>query len=274
MPDNTCATATGAAICRWARGTAALWVAGHARTGPTRAAPWRRLVAHPAEDHVPTVEVRCCRRRNVPLRPVRIAPCVRHAQQPWFVMFRLEALVGKVGPINGLATRPIGADKVATLDHQTGDDAVDRRALVVHWHPGQRVEPSLPRDQRTEVLGRLWQPVSPQLDLDALSSDLRLGCALRARADASMAELATRAPGRGPPIGDRDVQPDARIGLVHLAHSLRQSIAFLRVESRRLLKDLRPSGGHVRRSPGLIGAHWGSRVRAAGRGSRGACASG
>jgi len=76
-------------------------------------------------------------------------------------MLQLEVLVGKLRPINGLATRTVVVGEVAALDHEVRDDAVKRRVFVSVAF--------FARAQGAEVLRRLGNDVGEEFKGDATS---------------------------------------------------------------------------------------------------------
>ena len=80
-----------------------------------------------AEDRVVPVEVRGRRVGDEELLAVRVVPAVRHAEEPGAIVLRARPdLV--LDHVAGLA-RAV-ADRVAPLDHEALDDAVERRPVV------------------------------------------------------------------------------------------------------------------------------------------------
>lgn len=67
------------------------------------------------------------------LGAVGVRPSVRHGEAPDKVL-DLKVLIRELGTIDGLATRAIVVREVAALDHELGDDAMERRALVAEAH--------------------------------------------------------------------------------------------------------------------------------------------
>eukprot|EP00322_Chrysochromulina_rotalis_P029918 CAMPEP_0115833504 /NCGR_PEP_ID=MMETSP0287-20121206/3207_1 /TAXON_ID=412157 /ORGANISM="Chrysochromulina rotalis, Strain UIO044" /LENGTH=147 /DNA_ID=CAMNT_0003286921 /DNA_START=286 /DNA_END=725 /DNA_ORIENTATION=- len=124
------------------------------------------------KDDMPSVEVWRPGRGDVELTMVGVTPRVGHAQQPGLAVFRLEALVRKEGAIDGRASRPIAANKVASLDHQSAHDAMDGAPLVVHRLARERMNAAVAADEATKVLRRLGQRARPQLEHHALGRRL------------------------------------------------------------------------------------------------------
>jgi hypothetical protein len=64
------------------------------------------------------------------LAPVGVWAAVGHAQNTRSIVLELEALVGKLFAVDGLAAGSISARKVTPLAHKVGNDAVEGAALV------------------------------------------------------------------------------------------------------------------------------------------------
>ena len=58
-------------------------------------------------------------------------PCIGHAEQEWPVMNLLKVLILKLLSIDAFTTRTIALCEVTALDHETLDDTVEARSLVV-----------------------------------------------------------------------------------------------------------------------------------------------
>merc|ERR1719495_288967 len=69
-----------------------------------------------------------------------------------------EVLVGELLSIDRLAPGPVAHGEIASLDHETGNNAVEDAALVP--------EALLPGAERAEILASLGHVVGEQLELD------------------------------------------------------------------------------------------------------------
>ena len=78
-------------------------------------------------------------------------------------MLLLEVLIRELLSVDGLTTRAITTSKVATLEHELGDDAVEGGALVA--------EALSAGAELTEVLGGLGDDVVVELEADAAVLD-------------------------------------------------------------------------------------------------------
>jgi hypothetical protein len=77
------------------------------------------------------IEMRRHGRRDEELTAIRIRPGVRHGQQACLSVAIAEALVLELGAVDGLAARAVAVRKVASLQHEAPDYAVEGHALVV-----------------------------------------------------------------------------------------------------------------------------------------------
>ena len=66
------------------------------------------------------------------LRSVGIWPAIGHAQHPNTRVLQLKVLVRESPSINALAAAPISPRKVSPLQHEVGNDSMERRALVAN----------------------------------------------------------------------------------------------------------------------------------------------
>lgn len=90
---------------------------------------------------------RCNKRDTYELRAVGVGAGVGHGEQTRLVVLQVEVLVGKLGTVDGLTTGTVAGSEVTTLEHEVGDDTVERGALVT--------EALLTRGESTEVGGGL-----------------------------------------------------------------------------------------------------------------------
>ena len=121
---------------------------------------------HLPKDDVLAIKVRCFDRRDEKLATVRVLARVGHREQPGRRVLLVEVLVFELLTVNRLAPCAVAVGEVPALAHELGDDAVERRALVVQRHILGRRLPLLARTQRAEVLTRARRHVIPQLKDD------------------------------------------------------------------------------------------------------------
>merc|ERR1712050_533404 len=84
-----------------------------------------------SEDDVLAVEPLGLDRSEEKLGSIGVWSCIGHAQNTWAGVLEIEVLIRKLLPIDALATSAITTGEVTTLNHEVGDDAVERAALVV-----------------------------------------------------------------------------------------------------------------------------------------------
>jgi hypothetical protein len=90
---------------------------------------------------------------------LRVGTSVGHGQQAGLGVLELEVLVGELLAVDGLATGAVATGEVTTLEHEVGDDAVERGALVA--------EALLAGAESAEVLGGLGDNVIEEVEVDA-----------------------------------------------------------------------------------------------------------
>lgn len=117
------------------------------------------LVSDLAENDVAAVEPRGDNSGDEELRAVGVGAGVGHGQQTGAVVGELEVLVGELLTIDGFSTSAIATGEVTTLEHEVGDDSVERRALVA--------EALLASAESTEVLSGLGDLLVVEVEVDA-----------------------------------------------------------------------------------------------------------
>lgn len=117
------------------------------------------LVSDLAENDVAAVEPRGDNSGDEELRAVGVGSGVGHGQQTGAVVGELEVLVGELLTIDGFSTSAITTGEVTTLEHEVGDDSVERRALVA--------EALLTSAESTEVLSGLGDLLVVEGEVDA-----------------------------------------------------------------------------------------------------------
>ena len=90
---------------------------------------------------------------------LRVGTSVGHGQEAGLGVLELEVLVGELLSVDGLATSAVTTGEVTTLEHEVGDDAVERGALVA--------EALLAGAESAEVLGGLGDNVTEEVEVDA-----------------------------------------------------------------------------------------------------------
>lgn len=90
---------------------------------------------------------------------LRVGSGVGHGEETGADVLLLEVLVGELLAVDGLATGAVTTGEVTTLEHELGDDAVERRALVA--------EALLAGAESAEVLGGLGDDVVVEGEVDA-----------------------------------------------------------------------------------------------------------
>lgn len=111
-----------------------------------------------AEHDVAAVEPGSGHSSDEELRAVRVGASVRHREETGAGVAHLEVLVGKLGTVNALAASTVASSEVTTLEHELGNDTVERRALVA--------EALLTGGESAEVGGSLGHNVVVELELD------------------------------------------------------------------------------------------------------------
>jgi hypothetical protein len=92
------------------------------------------------------------------LRTIGVGASIRHREQSRLGVLQLEVLVFKLVAIDGFTARAVPFGKVAALEHEPGNDTVERGALVA-----KAVHAC---GELTEVLGRLWHDVVIEFEDD------------------------------------------------------------------------------------------------------------
>jgi len=131
-----------------------------------------------AEDDVAAVQPRGDNGGDEELRAVGVGAGVGHGQQTGAVVLQLEVLIGKLLAVDGLAASAVTAGEVTTLEHEVGDDSVERRALVA--------EALLASAEGTEVLGGLGDNIVIEGEVDTTGLLLDLGGRLAVLEDGAL----------------------------------------------------------------------------------------
>mmetsp|Transcript_73486 Transcript_73486/g.118586 ORF Transcript_73486/g.118586 Transcript_73486/m.118586 type:complete len:253 (-) Transcript_73486:21-779(-) len=122
---------------------------------------------HLAEHDVAVVQPRGCHRGDEELGAVRVWSCIGHAEHARAGVLQVEVLIWELGSVDALATGAVPTGEVATLDHEVGNDAVERAALEV-----QRLSCGglalVARAQMHEVRNCLRHVLAVEADGDAL----------------------------------------------------------------------------------------------------------
>merc|ERR1719188_1873876 len=101
---------------------------------------------------------------NEKLTPVGVGSTVSHRKQTRLVVLENKVFVWKSLPEDTQAARTVSLHKIAALDHEVLNDAMERAVLVPDRH---LVELELPGAQLPEVLRGLRHDVAEELHLDA-----------------------------------------------------------------------------------------------------------
>jgi len=118
----------------------------------------RSIVNDLAKDNMSAVEPISLSSGDEELGAVGVGASVGHGQKELLVVLQLEVLIGELLAVNGLATGAVAAGKVTTLEHETGNDAVERRALVT--------ESLLASAESAEVLSGLGHHAVVEVEID------------------------------------------------------------------------------------------------------------
>jgi len=78
-----------------------------------------------AKDDVLVVEPRAWHSGDEELRAVGVWTSIGHREKEWLGVLELEVLIGKLLAVDALAAGAVLARKVAALDHELRDDAVE-----------------------------------------------------------------------------------------------------------------------------------------------------
>jgi hypothetical protein len=117
------------------------------------------LVSDLTENDVASVEPRGDDSGDEELGAVGVGAGVGHGQQTGLVVLKGEVLIGELLAVDGLATSAVATGEVTTLEHELGDDTVERRALVT--------EALLASAESTEVLGGLGDDIVEEVEVNA-----------------------------------------------------------------------------------------------------------
>jgi hypothetical protein len=117
------------------------------------------LVGDLAEDDMALVQPRSDDSGDEELGAVGVGAGVGHGQQTGLVVLKGEVLIGELLAVDGLATSAVATGEVTTLEHELGDDTVERRALVT--------EALLASAESTEVLGGLGDDIVEEVEVNA-----------------------------------------------------------------------------------------------------------
>jgi hypothetical protein len=124
------------------------------------------LISDLAEDDVAAIEPRGDNGGDEELGAVGVGTSVGHGEETRASVLQGEVLVGELLTVDGLATSAVATSEVTTLEHELGDDTMERRALVT--------EALLTGAESTEVLSGLGDLVIVEVEVDTA----RLGAAL------------------------------------------------------------------------------------------------
>ena len=126
-----------------------------------------------AEDDVLAIEPWAWDGGDEELGAVGVWTSVGHGEHAWDLVLLLEAFVGELHAVDGLATSAVAPGEVTTLDHEVWDDTMELAALVVEWLAGL-AHALLTSAEAAEVLSGLWDDVAEKLKddpADLLASD-------------------------------------------------------------------------------------------------------
>jgi hypothetical protein len=123
-------------------------------------------VDNDAEHDVLAVEPRGLDGAEEELGAVGARAGVGHGQDAGAGVLELEVLIRELGAVDGLAAGASAVGEVAALDHEVGDDAVERGALVVQ-RLARLALALLARAERAEVLDSLRDGLTVEAHGDA-----------------------------------------------------------------------------------------------------------
>jgi len=112
-----------------------------------------------AEDDVRVIEPRGDDGGDEELGAVGVLSGVGHGEDVGLGVLELEVLICEFLAVDGLSTSSVAPGEVTTLEHELGDDTVERGTLIS--------EAVLASGKLTEVLGSLGDDVVVQLEGDA-----------------------------------------------------------------------------------------------------------
>jgi len=90
----------------------------------------RLPVSHLAEDDVAVVQPGGHHGGDEELRAIGVGSSVGHREQTRSIVLQFKVLIRKLVTVDGLASGSIATGEVATLEHEVGNDSVERGALV------------------------------------------------------------------------------------------------------------------------------------------------
>lgn len=111
------------------------------------------------EDNVLTIEPRSDNGGDEELGTVGVGTSVSHGEKTDLVVVLLEVLIGESSTVDRFATSTVVVGEVTTLEHELGDNTVERRTLVT--------KALLASAESAEVLSSLGNNVVVELELNA-----------------------------------------------------------------------------------------------------------
>lgn len=119
-----------------------------------------------------TVKPLCLDCRDEELAAVRVRAGVGHGDVAGTAVLDIEVLVRERSAVDRFAAPSVLVREIAALDHEVGDDAVERCALVAELFARRRADALVAEAEVTEILCRLRDCFAEEADLDAAG-----GCA-------------------------------------------------------------------------------------------------